>query len=65
MPARERIITEHNAMSIKRNPHYCWFIPSIFLRDHDEKVRGMGNETEENGEMQNREGKKERERRGI
>lgn len=45
MPAGERIITEHNAMSIKRTPSRCRFILNIALRDHDEKVKRTGNET--------------------
>lgn len=43
MPAGERIITEHNAMSIKRTP-IPRFILNISLRD-DEKVKRAGNET--------------------
>lgn len=48
--AGERIITEHNAMSIKRTPSHCRFILNISLRDHDEKVKRTGNENEEDGE---------------
>lgn len=49
MPAGERIITEHNAMSIKRTPSHCRFILNISLRDHDEKVK-RGEWNEEDGE---------------
>lgn len=43
--AGERIITEHNAVSIKHTPSRCRFILNVSLRDHDEKVKRAGNET--------------------
>lgn len=45
MPAGERIITEHNTMSIKHTLSHCQFILNISLRVHDEKVKCTGNET--------------------
>lgn len=63
MPAGERIITEHNAVSIKRIPSHRRFILNVSLRDHDEKVGRTRNEkrgkmrrvTRERGDEERRE----------
>lgn len=66
MPARERIITEHNAMSIKRapSPSVGLFSTSpcaITTREGRTRARGMGNGEEEEEDEEDRDGWRETE----